>query len=85
MNLRPRSHAATTIHKEPVFQKSLFHAGWQSSKDWKNGDATYAGMVEVSRALMKVDTVLHASQLSTAWCGQHVLQPGCQVVELKIA
>ncbi len=29
-------------------------AGWQSSKDWKDGDETYKGMVEVSRALMQV-------------------------------
>lgn len=29
-------------------------AGWQSNRDWKDGDETYKGMVEVSRALMKV-------------------------------
>ena len=29
-------------------------AGWQSSKDWNNGEKTYQGMLEVSRALMKV-------------------------------
>lgn len=29
-------------------------AGWQSSKSWWKGSETYAGMVEVSRALMKV-------------------------------
>ncbi len=29
-------------------------AGWQSQRDWKDGKETYAGMVEVSRALMKV-------------------------------
>ena len=29
-------------------------AGWQSSRNWRNGKETYAGMVEVSRALMKV-------------------------------
>ena len=29
-------------------------AGWQSDRDWKDGDETYKGMVEVSRALMKV-------------------------------
>ena len=29
-------------------------AGWQSSRDWKQGDETYQGMLEVSRALMKV-------------------------------
>ena len=28
-------------------------AGWQSDRDWKNGDETYKGMVEVSRALMQ--------------------------------
>ena len=28
-------------------------ADYQSSRDWKDGDETYAGMVEVSRALMK--------------------------------
>ena len=30
-------------------------AGWQSSRDWENGEETYQGMLEVSRALMKVD------------------------------
>ena len=29
-------------------------AGWQSSRDWENGEETYQGMLEVSRALMKV-------------------------------
>ena len=29
-------------------------AGWQSPRDWKNGPETYQGMIEVSRALMKV-------------------------------
>jgi hypothetical protein len=29
-------------------------AGWQSSNDWNNGEKTYQGMLEVSRALMKV-------------------------------
>ena len=29
-------------------------AGWQSSKDWNDGEQTYQGMLEVSRALMKV-------------------------------
>ena len=29
-------------------------AGFQSSRNWRDGDETYAGMVEVSRALMKV-------------------------------
>ena len=29
-------------------------AGWQSSKDWNDGEKTYQGMLEVSRALMKV-------------------------------
>lgn len=29
-------------------------AGWQSNKSWWDGEETYAGMVEVSRALMKV-------------------------------
>lgn len=29
-------------------------AGWQSSKDWNKGETTYEGMLEVSRALMKV-------------------------------
>ena len=33
----------------------MLSSGWQSSRDWKDGDETYAGMVEVSRALMKVD------------------------------
>jgi hypothetical protein len=28
-------------------------AGWQSSRGWTDGKETYAGMVEVSRALMK--------------------------------
>ncbi|KAL3131823.1 hypothetical protein ABBQ38_007537 [Trebouxia sp. C0009 RCD-2024] len=28
-------------------------AGWQSSRDWKDGSETYQGMIEVSRALMK--------------------------------
>ncbi len=37
-------------------------AGWQSSKDWNNGEETYQGMLEVSRALMKV---IHA------FCQQH--------------
>ena len=32
----------------------MLSSGWQSSRDWKDGDETYAGMVEVSRALMKV-------------------------------
>lgn len=29
-------------------------AGWQSPRDWNNGTETYQGMIEVSRALMKV-------------------------------
>ena len=29
-------------------------AGWQSSRDWNDGEETYQGMLEVSRALMKV-------------------------------
>lgn len=29
-------------------------AGWQSPRDWKHGDETYKGMVEVSKAMMKV-------------------------------
>lgn len=29
-------------------------AGWQSAQGWMNGEETYKGMVEVSRALMKV-------------------------------
>lgn len=29
-------------------------SGWQSPRDWKNGPETYQGMIEVSRALMKV-------------------------------
>ena len=28
-------------------------AGWQSSRSWRDGTETFAGMVEVSRALMK--------------------------------
>lgn len=32
----------------------MLSSGWQSSRDWKDGDKTYAGMVEVSRALMMV-------------------------------
>lgn len=31
-------------------------AGWQSPRDWKEGAETYQGMIEVSRALMKVET-----------------------------
>lgn len=30
-------------------------AGWQSKRSWTSGHETFAGMVEVSRALMKVD------------------------------
>ena len=29
-------------------------ANWQSDRDWWKGEETYKGMVEVSRALMKV-------------------------------
>ena len=29
-------------------------AGWQSPREWQNGEETYQGMIEVSRALMKV-------------------------------
>ena len=29
-------------------------AGWQSPREWQNGVETYQGMLEVSRALMKV-------------------------------
>ena len=29
-------------------------AGWQSPRDWKQGEETYRGMVEVSKAMMKV-------------------------------
>ena len=29
-------------------------AGWQSPREWQNGLETYQGMIEVSRALMKV-------------------------------
>ena len=32
-------------------------AGWQSDRSWWDFDETYAGMVEVSRALMKVREV----------------------------
>lgn len=43
-------------------------AGWQSSKSWWKGHETYAGMVEVSRALMKV-TISHRSIApSTSLC-----------------
>lgn len=54
---RPTGFLASTRKRQgAVDRRSLFCAGWQSSKDWKDGDTTYAGMVEVSRALMKVDT-----------------------------
>ena len=33
-------------------------AGWQSSRSWRDGQETYAGMVEVSRALMKASITL---------------------------
>ena len=33
-------------------------ADYQSDRDWKDGDETYAGMVEVSRALMKARRAL---------------------------
>ena len=33
-------------------------AGWQSDRDWNDGEETYKGMVEVSRALMKVAACL---------------------------
>jgi hypothetical protein len=29
-------------------------AGWQSDADWKDGAESYRGMIEVSRALMRV-------------------------------
>lgn len=29
-------------------------AGWQSDADWKDGEKSYRGMIEVSRALMRV-------------------------------
>lgn len=35
-------------------------AGWQSERDWKDGDDTYKGMVEVSRALMKVQSKFYS-------------------------
>lgn len=41
-------------------------AGWQSPRSWKDGSETYEGMLEVSRALMKVKLCVqvHLSGLS---------------------
>lgn len=33
-------------------------AGWQSPRNWKEGHETYQGMIDVSRALMKVTSTL---------------------------
>ena len=33
-------------------------AGWQSARNWKEGHETYQGMIEVSRALMKVTSTV---------------------------
>lgn len=38
-------------------------AGWQSPRSWADGKETYAGMVEVSRALMKVSSQAQPSFL----------------------
>ena len=68
-------------------QNCLPCAGWQSSKDWKNGDATYAGMVEVSRALMKVGTTPSAlapkSGTRAAMKGAYG-QPRCEVERTRV-
>ena len=40
-------------------------AGFQSSRDWRDGDETYAGMLEVSRALMKVSNPLKGPKCLT--------------------
>ena len=37
-------------------------AGWQSSRDRKDGVETYQGMLEVSRALMKVPRLSHTEK-----------------------
>ena len=39
-------------------------AGWQSERDWWNGEETYEGMVEVSRALMQVWSLICFNELS---------------------
>ena len=47
-------------------------AGYQSSRDWRDGDETYAGMVEVSRALMKVSKSMKGPKCLTEFptlCG----------------
>jgi hypothetical protein len=38
-------------------------AGWQSPRAWREGSETYAGMVEVSRALMKARSLCDAVHL----------------------
>lgn len=40
-------------------------ADWQSQRDWNDGEETYKGMLEVSRALMKV-TLPMANMYQTA-------------------
>lgn len=42
-------------------------AGWQSPRSWKDGSETYQGMLEVSRALMKVN-LCNYLQLPTQQC-----------------
>ena len=49
-------------------------AGWQSDRDWKDGDETYTGMVEVSRALMKVQIhTIVATPEHNRVAGNHLL------------
>ena len=50
-------------------------AGWQSPRSWKEGSETFAGMVEVSRALMQGktaqqqrDAVIAGFPSIPSWC-----------------
>ena len=57
-------------------------ANYQSDRDWKDGDNTYAGMVEVSRAMMQVcRAILHAEQhllrVHTALTQRHAAPEFC--------
>jgi hypothetical protein len=48
-------------------------AGWQSDADWKDGAESYRGMIEVSRALMKV--LRSARRCRDAYCSRYLRTP----------
>ena len=69
------SHSMLTGMRGTAVQAYGNIAGWQSPRPWREGSETYAGMVEVSRALMQVRSPCDAVLLTVHSCTAFVRLP----------